>query len=128
MSYLLLENIAREMLKPITNNGANVFSVRLHTGNPTVTQNSNNAKENKEKTFKFNTLAELEGHMYELRNREALEWAEVGFAETYTWISIRQPEGFGGVINIELSAPVVVAVGDTFRINIGKLILKLLKE
>lgn len=103
--------------------------VKLHTGNPGALGTANVATENTEKEIELQEEAFLtpanwpEGR----KSNTAGEWVEVKAAETYKWISIRNSAGTF-LMNVELTAPVAVVIGDTFRINKGALILKVVSE
>jgi hypothetical protein len=124
--------MAQELLKAIAEGEAGgKWNVRLHIGDPGVEGKNNPATENAQKDFKFD-FAGLAAHKYEQKNVAAMEWVEVKKEEEYLWISVwasaAKPELEVFKINIKLTEGVKVKVGDTFRINIGKLIIKLVKE
>lgn len=106
----------------------NKIKIQLHTGNPGVNGTANVATENKKVEVgieKEGALATAEKYKTGRATTAPGEWPEVKAAEKYTWVSVwpvDTSEVFS--IAIELTLPVEVKIGDTFRINTGKLVVK----
>lgn len=93
------------------------YEAQLHTGNPGAEGKNNVAAENTKKNFSLKYPAFSEGPA--LNAAAAIEWAEVKAKETYSWVSLWKAGVF--ILSGELTTPVAVEVGDTFKINKEKL-------
>jgi hypothetical protein len=111
--------------------GTNKIKIKLHIGDPGEAGTANPATETTEKEIEITKELTEGGWLIGRVNLAAIEWIEVKAKETYKWISIRDPSATVGtpfILAIELTAPVEVNIGDTFRINKEKLIIKLKKS
>jgi len=116
MTSFAAGKLTETMLSPL--HGLVTFTAMFHTGNPGPAGSEHVAGENTKKSFQFAAPAPL---ARVVGNSAALEWTEVKFKETYTFVSLRSTvsEEFYGYG--ELLVPVAVEVGDTVRFNINTL-------
>lgn len=98
----------------------NEYGLKLHIGNPGPAGTEHLAAETATRLFTFSEPNE--GRV--IRNKTAVEWAEVKAKETYSFISV-WPTTFSVMLfYAELTAPVSVEVGDTVRFNKETLVME----
>jgi hypothetical protein len=118
----MLNGLAGENEKHSEGAGNEAFRLGVFKGNPGEAGLANKADGGAVRAFIMPFVTE-EAAPEGRKNSNAIEFAEVVAKETYTFVGLQNAlsefMGFG-----ELTAPVAVEVGDTFKINIGNLIVK----
>lgn len=97
---------------------------QLAVGNPGPAGTENLALETTLKQFEFSPGSKTER---KISNRQAFEWNEVKFKETYKFLVLHGGK-FGTspfMAYAELATPVAVEVGDTARVNLGSLVVEI---
>lgn len=96
----------------------NEVEIRLHIGNPGAEGTANVAAEAKKKTATVESLGGV------VHNTTAIEWSEVAAKETYSFFTVWKKAGGAFMGYGEWTPSVAVEVGDTFKVNIGNLTIK----